>query len=346
MDPKHFDVNSFINEDVIKMTISAINSTSTNWMDMFMGLGQIIFWVIASLEFMREALNIAEGKEHNLVGKLIRYAMVGVLITTAPMLVKGFKEIPISSLGLMEYKRAEAQELGMKLVQMQQDQGILTKLWSGAKDIITAPLYALGQICYFFASVTITVIYASYCFLFFVILALAPIAFPFLLSDDLKEIFVNWVSNVISYSITFPLLGIGISLIMNIQYELMFNKVMAVGELNFMEIAVMSLIVSMSSIGIILAAVKAAKHLTGAGGGGEIGAAGVGVAVGVAMSAIHLAKGGKGGGKAVTGAVVNTVGAVATGGAALAVTAATKVADVALSATKKATDQTMKAATE
>ncbi len=341
MDPKHFEVDSFVNEDVIKMAISAINSTSTNWMEMFMGLAQIIFWTIASLEFIREALNIAEGREHNLVGKLIRYAMVGVLITAAPTLVKGFQGIPISSLDLMNYNRGKAEQLGKLLVSIQQDQGIITRIWEGAKDLITAPLYFLGQVFYFFASVTTTVIYASYCFIFNVILALAPVAFPFLLSDDLKDIFTSWVSNVISYSITFPLIAIGINIIMHIQMKLMSDRLNPDSELNFLQIAIMSIIVSMTSLGIIMAAIKTAKHLTGAGGGGEIGAVGVGMVVGAAMS-ISKAKGGKGG----AGAAVSAVGAMATGGATMAVAAATKTAGVMMSATKQASDQTIKAATE
>jgi len=308
MDPQHFEIESFINEDLIEMAVSSINSTASNWMTMFMELAMIIFSVIAALELMREALNIAQGKEHNLVGKLIRYAMVGVLISAAPVLVKGFKQIPITTLTFMDYNRAKAEELGREIVRIYQDQNILEGLWSATKNLLMGPLYLLGQLFYFIASVMTTMIYVSYCFIFNVILALAPIAFPFLLSDDLKELFINWITNVISYSITFPLIAIGINIIMEVQLKLMYTEVVGVSELNFLQIAIMSLVISMSAIGIIMAAVKTAKHLTGAGGGGgEVAMVGMGMAIGAAISVIRLSKGGVA--TAMKAATVTTKGA-------------------------------------
>lgn len=288
MDPQHFETDSFVNEEVIQMVVDTISKSSAGWMEMFTELGLIIFTVIAALEFMKEALNIAQGKEHNLAGKLIRYAMVGVLVATASSLVKGFKEIPLDTLDFMDYNRAKAEELGKQIVRIQQDQTILEGMWSTTKNILMGPIYLLGQLFYFIASVVTTMVYAAYSFMFNVVLSLAPIAFPFLLSDDLKEIFTSWITNVISYSITFPLIAIGINIIMHVQGELLYQKVMAAGDLNFIQIAVMSLIVSMTAFGVIMAAAKTAKHLTGAGGGGGTAVAGFAMAVGVAMSAMKL----------------------------------------------------------
>jgi len=227
-------------------------------------------------------------------------------------------------------------------VRIQQDQSILEGLWSATKNILMAPIYLLGQLFYFIASVTTTMVYASYTFMFDVLLSLAPIAFPFLLSDDLKDIFINWITNVISYSITFPLIAIGINIIMHIQNELMYQKVMAAGELNFLQIAIMSLIVSLTAIGIIMAAVKTARHLTGAGGGGGVAVAGMGMAVGTVMTAMKIGStGGKG------KAAVTTGVTVATGGAAAAVSRAVSGAGAAAktaAATSEMASTTMKAA--
>lgn len=341
MDPEYFNNESFVNEDVITMAVNSINTTSANWLSMFMQLAMIIFTVIAALEFMKEALKIAQGKEHNLIGKLIRYAMVGVLIIAAPTLVKGFKQIPITTLDFMEFNRAKAEELGREIIRIQQDQNILESIWSATKNLLMGPIYLLGQLFYFIASVMTTMIYVSYAFIFNVILALAPIAFPFLLSDDLKELFVSWITNVLSYSITFPLIAIGINIIMEVQLKLMYTEIVGVKKLNFMQIAIMSLIVSISSMGIIMAAVKTAKHLTGSGGGGAVAMVGVEMAMRAVSAVGRSSPGTPGVGR---GGFMSSAGSggatLATGGGALAAAAVRTAVDI----TEKAVSTTMKAA--
>jgi hypothetical protein len=292
MDPVDLvEYEGFVNVEMIETASATINTISLGWIDMFMSLAQIIFFVILALELMKEALNIAQGKEHNLVGKLLRYGMVGVLIGLAPGIMKAFQKIPLDTLDLIEFDRAAAEEQFKALMRMYQEKSFLGQLWSSAKDFMVSPLTLLSQLMYYVASIITTMTYVIYVFIFNVVLALAPVAFPFLLSDDLKEIFLNWITNVLSYTLTFPLLALGINIVVTLQLELVNIKQDGDGNLNFFQIAIMGLTVAMSATGIIFAAAKTAKNLTGSGGGGEAAAAGFAMAVSTAVAAAKMTAG-------------------------------------------------------
>lgn len=332
--------DAFVNVDVIKIASETINNTGAGWIDMFQELAAVIFSVIVALELAREALNIAQGKEHNLFLKLVKYAAIGTVVGLMPNIASAFQKIPLTTISLFDFNKAEAEKAAKMLYGAYQDQGIIDTLFSGVKDILTLPLTIISMILYFVASVTTTITYVCYVFMFNLTLAMGPVAFAFLMSDDLKDVFTSWVTHIISYSITFPLIAIGVTVVEKLQIEYTEMKFGTIGynssNYNFMEVAVTGLMFSMMALGIIKAATKAATVLTGAGGGGELGAMGMGMVMGMALrtatrKGIATAKNiGSGGGAGAAGGAMT--GQAATGAAGAAMGPAGVVAAVAAKA--------------
>ncbi len=246
----------------------------------FANIARVFFPVIVALEFAKEALNIVQGKQIELVGKMIKYGMVGLLVTsfsgTANYNGTSFNfqvqanlyKIPLEALGTFYKVSAE----NVKEVKEYREMLVKDESWLLKAGISVAELFAklnpvnlFTKLLYFISNMLGMVVFLSAFVSFYFIVILGPMAAITLLSDELKFVFVTWVKSIISYSLVFVFIALALDANMSFQVKAIH---MAWGEtsVGFWETTKATLYMSVLSIGNFYAAVKLGPMIFKAGG--------------------------------------------------------------------------------
>lgn len=236
----------------------------------FLDIARVFFPVVVALEFAKEALNIAQGKEHNLPMKLAKFGMVGLLIVsfsgtanyngTSFNLKVGsnLNLIPLTALNTF-YKVTEENVQTVKAYRemITKDESWLLKAGISVAELFAKlnPVNLFAKIAYYVSNLIGVTVFLSAFVSFIFIVMLGPIAAITLLSDELKFVFIKWVKAIVMYSIIFVFIALAFDANMAFQVKAIH---MAWGEtsVGFWETTKATLYMAVLSIGNFYAAVK------------------------------------------------------------------------------------------
>lgn len=241
----------------------------------FLDIARVFFPVIVALEFAKEALNIAQGKEHDLLWKLAKFGMVGLLIVsfsgtahyndTSFNLKMGSNlyKIPLEATATF-YKVTEENVQTVKAYRemITKDESWLIKSGISVAELFAKlnPVNLFAKILYYVSNLIGVVVFLSAYVSFYFIVMLGPIAAITLLSDDLKFVFTKWVKAIVMYSIIFIFIALAFDA--NMAFQVKAIK-MAWGEtsVGFWETTKATLYMAVLSIGNFYAAVKLGNNI-------------------------------------------------------------------------------------
>lgn len=280
--------------------ISIIHDVLWDNLGAFRIAGMAILGFLLALEFMEEAFDLASGRGFKLDKRLLKWMFCAVFIVGYPGLANA---IWSSALGLGSQAIDGFTNIKQSILDQQAAAQQALNIWyfklgwiAAFKAIPWMICFGLGIVLMIIALIIIYIMLAgAFASLAFVIV-LGPFFIPFMMNDATRSIFINWISNIISYLVMIPMLGWAISISVNIFFDAA-NKTMLsfTGTPGFSHLLTL-LLGPLTCIGIALNVPKVVSSLIGGGGGGAGGAM-----VGAAAAGAGMAIRGSGGGGATSG---------------------------------------------
>jgi hypothetical protein len=281
--------------------IDIIWSAAYPYFQQFYILGVATFTVLFGLEIAKESLDIVSGRGFKLDKKLLTFLIIGALVTSYIQIAKGFyftsKSVVVQNKSVSDRywdTALEAQE--GRLTVMDLESSAWDNFWAGVwydiKSWFSGTKIAMG-LCHllhilslFIFEIMIVVYFVAY----MLTLVVGQFFIMFLISEDFKQAFFSWFSNVIAYFILFPMYTIALAIateIKTINIEEMMLKV-AEGEAGWIQ-AMISIFKSLICIGIAFIVPNVARSVTGTLISAESGLAGFALG-GVVASRVHGVK--------------------------------------------------------
>jgi len=295
----------------------------TNFMTVFQGMAAVFWGFMAFIMFSKEAMDLAAGRGFNLDKKLIRYAVLGILLFTWPTIATklyGFAvyivHTYITDQGTLT-KTIIASYHRMSTVDKAawDSGGVFTRIWmvltAIPNMIMTGALSVIGGLILIFCYILILLMVVGAFTVFAMHLLLGPIFLALGLSSEFEQYMWRWVGALLTYVLVIPLYGAALEISVAIFSAGLpnFRNIQGAVSLDHLFVSIVGPIIA---VGIVFATSKVATSLTG----GVMASTGsLAMSVGLAVAGIAAKAAAGGGGAAAAG------GGAAAGGAGKAASA-------------------------
>lgn len=235
-----------LSPEQIGTVMSIVYNAMKVYAPLFLNFAKALFPILFALELAKEALNIAQGKEHNLVKVLLTFFMVTLLLASfqgsGGVTYEGnrfnlrfgqqFFNIPYSAITEF-YKVSDAQ---VKEVKEYRDMitkgqgGVLKHIVDFASFLAKGnPINILSVILYYISNLLGLAVFISVFVSYGLLIFIGPIAVLTLMNSDLSFIFRSWIKGVLAHVVIFMVICLAMHT--NMAFQVTAIK-MAHGETN------------------------------------------------------------------------------------------------------------------
>lgn len=267
-----------MNDEIIRSVVTEIWVVINGHLNFFTNAAVSILGFLLAIELINEALNIATGRGFQLDRKIMTWVVIAAIITGYPAIAGGIWKSAVlagenmfSSYIKLAEKNIDANQKLEEIRNANRPKGGILKIFATLINSIflflVAPFAGIF-ILISFMIIAIFVIGAYVCLA--LCLAVGPIFIIFFMSPLFRGIAVKWVSNVLSYLVMIPMLGI----VIEICAHIVTKPIMSVSELHTepgAHLMALFLFGPILSVGIVLHVPKLIKGLLNTGGAGAEG---------------------------------------------------------------------------